>query len=243
MPSPELRPLRVAVAQPAVVLGDAAAAAAAHADAVSRAGARLVVFPELSLTGYVLDAPAVALDDPAWGPLVSACAEHGTTALVGAPVEEEGRRSIAVVAVDGGGVRVVYRKVHLHGEERDSSTAGPGAAVVEVDGWRVGLAVCRDTGIAEHTAATAALDVDLYAAGVVDEPAALPVIRSRAVTNARACGAPVAVASAAGPVGPRHGFPETAGGSAVHAADGSLLAAAGAAPGELVVVELEPRRG
>lgn len=238
-----LRPLRVAVAQPAVVHGDLAATAAAHADAVARAGARLVVFPELSLTGYVLDAPAVALDDAAWAPLVSACAERGTTALVGAPVEESGRRSIAVVAVDGSGVRVAYRKVHLHGEERDRFTPGPGAVVVEVDGWRVGTAVCRDTGIAEHTAATAALGVDLYAAGVVDEPAALPVIRSRAVTNARACGAPVAVASAAGPVGPRHGFPETAGGSAVHDADGTLLKAAGAAPGELVVVELEPRRG
>ncbi|WP_309225375.1 carbon-nitrogen hydrolase family protein [Quadrisphaera sp. INWT6] len=238
-----LRPLRVAVAQPAVVHGDVPATAAAHADAVERAGARLVVFPELSLTGYVLDAPAVALDDPAWQPLVRACAEHGTTTLVGAPVEVGGGRAIAVVAVDGDGVRVVHRKAHLYGQELDLFEAGPGAAVPVVDGWRVGLAVCRDTGIAEHTAATAALDVDLYAAGVVDEPAALPVIRSRAVTNARACRAPVAVASAAGPVGPRHGFPETAGGSAVHAADGSLLATAGGDPGELVVVELEPRRG
>lgn len=238
-----LTPLRVAAAQPAVVHGDLLATASAHADAVRRADARLVVFPELSLTGYVLDAPAVALDDPAWAPLVAACAERGTTSLVGAPVEEDGRRSLAVVAVDGDGVRVVYRKVHLHGEELDHFVGGPGPALVEVDGWRVGLAVCRDTGIAEHTAGTAALGVDLYAAGVVDEPAALPVIRSRAVTNARACGAPVVVASAAGPVGPRHGFPETAGGSAVHDAGGALLAAAGAEPGGLVVVDLDGRRG
>ncbi|MEH3076373.1 MAG: carbon-nitrogen hydrolase family protein [Quadrisphaera sp.] len=239
-----LTPLRVAVAQPAVSHGDLAATVAAHAAAVAHAAARLVVFPELSLTGYVLDAPAVALDDPVWEPLVAACAEHGSTALVGAPAAEEGgRRSIGVVAVDGSGVRVVYRKAHLHGDEVAAFSPGPGAAVVEVDGWRVGLAVCRDTGIAEHTAATAALGVDLYAAGVVDLPEALPVIRSRAVGNALACRAPVAVASAAGAVGPQHGFPETAGGSAVHGADGALLAAAGAVEGELVVVELEPRRG
>ncbi|PWJ50256.1 Predicted amidohydrolase [Quadrisphaera granulorum] len=240
-----LEPLRVAVAQPAVIHGDLLATAAAHADAVRQAAARLVVFPELSLTGYVLDAPTVALDDPAWDELVAACAEHGTTALVGAPVagdDGEGR-AIGVVAVDGSGVRVIYRKAHLYGEELDAFTAGPGATVVEVGGWRVGLAVCRDTGIAEHTAATAALGVDLYAAGVVDLPEALTVIRSRAVTNARACGAPVAVASAAGPVGERFGFPQTAGGSAVHDADGALLAAAGAEPGELVVVDLEPPRG
>lgn len=234
--------LRVAVAQPLVILGDLSATAAAHVQAIELAHARLVVFPELSLTGYVLDAAPVALDDPCWDLIASACSALGTTALVGAPVDEGGRRSIAVVAVDGSGVRVVYRKAHLHGAENGAFHPGPGATVIDIDGWRVGLAVCRDTGIGEHTAATAALGVDLYAAGVIDEPAALAIIRSRAVANAKACGAAVAVASAAGAVGPRHGFPETAGGSAIHAADGSLLQAAGPEVDAVVVVDVERHR-
>ena len=50
-------PLRLAVAQPPCVPLDVAANARAHAAAVRAAGARVVVFPELSLTGYELDAP------------------------------------------------------------------------------------------------------------------------------------------------------------------------------------------
>ena len=46
--------LTVAVAQPATVTGDLAANALRHAEAVVSSGARLVVFPELSLTGYDL---------------------------------------------------------------------------------------------------------------------------------------------------------------------------------------------
>ena len=53
------RALAVAVAQPPCHAGDVAANAAAHADVVWRAAARVVVFPELSITGYELDAGCV----------------------------------------------------------------------------------------------------------------------------------------------------------------------------------------
>ncbi len=56
-------PLTIAAAQPACVPGDLAATARAHADAVRAARARVVVFPELSLTGYELAAGPVAPDD------------------------------------------------------------------------------------------------------------------------------------------------------------------------------------
>ena len=65
-----LAPLQIAVAQPPCVTGALVANAEAHALTVLAARARLVVFPELSLTGYDLEAPTVALDDPALAPLV-----------------------------------------------------------------------------------------------------------------------------------------------------------------------------
>lgn len=43
--------LRVGAAQPVTKTGDLRANAVAHADAVRRCRARLVVFPEMSLTG------------------------------------------------------------------------------------------------------------------------------------------------------------------------------------------------
>ncbi|RQX35997.1 carbon-nitrogen hydrolase family protein, partial [Micromonospora chalcea] len=57
-------PLRIAVAQPLTRSGDVAGNAARHADAVRAAAARVVVFPEMSLTGYELDAAPLDPDDP-----------------------------------------------------------------------------------------------------------------------------------------------------------------------------------
>ncbi len=68
-------PLSVAVAQPPCAPYDVAANARAHAAAVRRAGARVVVFLELSLTGYELDAAPVDPADERLVPLTGACAE------------------------------------------------------------------------------------------------------------------------------------------------------------------------
>src|SRR5256885_8743715 len=105
-------PLTVAVAQPSCASYDVAVNAVTHAATVRSAGTRVVVFPELSLTGYELDAPAITAEDPRLAPIVGACAETGSWALVGAPVHGEGGRlHIAMVAVNGSGAAVAYRKM------------------------------------------------------------------------------------------------------------------------------------
>jgi len=226
-------PLVVAAAQPACAPGNVRANIDAHAQAVQNAKARLVVFPELSLTGYVLSAEPLALDDPVLQPLVNACATTGAIALVGAPARDgDGRVSIAVLAVSGGGTEVVYRKTYLGGQEPEFFTAGDGPATVQVDGWRVGLGVCKDTGTAEHIDETAALDVDVYAAGLIHSPDELAEQDRRGLRIAGACAAPVVFASAAGPVGGP--YEATAGTSTVWGAGGEVLARAGTAPGQVV---------
>src|SRR5436190_11898397 len=121
----------IAVAQPRCVSLDVAANALAHAAAIRVANARLVVFPELSLTGYELDAPTVDSGDPRLAPIVAACAEAGSLALVGAPVAgQAGRRHIALLAVGGSGASVAYLKAWLGGAEADRFAPGDGAAVL-----------------------------------------------------------------------------------------------------------------
>src|SRR6202012_5795918 len=98
LPDPELRtavpgPLIVAVAPPPGVAHDVAANARAHAAAIRRAGARVVVFPELSLTGYELDAAPVDPADPRLTPIIRACADTGATALLGAPITDNSNKS------------------------------------------------------------------------------------------------------------------------------------------------------
>jgi predicted amidohydrolase len=227
------RPLDLAVAQPACVAYDVAANAVTHAAAVRAAGARVVVFPELSLTGYELDAPTLAADDPRLEPLVAACAATASVALVGAPVAGEGARAnIAMLAVDGSGATVAYGKLWPGDEEVGRFAPGDAPAVLTVDGWRLGLAICRDTGIARHAADTAALGMDAYVAGTVMAPDEREVQDERARLNATSHGVWVAVASFAGATG--GGYALTAGCSGIWSPTGDVVVQAGPEVGAIV---------
>ena len=226
-------PLTVAAAQPPCVSHDVTVNAVAHADAIRRAGARVVVFPELSLTGYELMAPTLTAEDPRLAPVKDACAETGSLALLGAPVQGDGGSShIGVLAVEGDRAAVVYRKMWLGGAEVDRFSAGGEPVALDVDGWRLGLAVCKDTGIAQHAADTAALGIDVYVAGVLehDEDAAVQPQRARRVSRAHHVW--VVVASFAGATG--GGFTNAAGQSAIWNPDGDLVERAGTEPGAVV---------
>jgi predicted amidohydrolase len=229
--------LVIAVAQPPCVAHDVEANAITHAATVRSAGARVVVFPELSLTGYELDAAAIAADDPRLAPIVAACAETGALALAGAPVNGHGcRLHIATLAIGGSGSVVAYRKMWLGSAESERFAAGDAPAVYEVDGWRLGLAICKDTGVPQHAADTAALGIDAYVAGsakAADE-AALQDDRARRVALEHRVA--VAVASFAGATG--GGYTDTAGRSGIWASDGASLAQAGREPGAIARAKL-----
>jgi predicted amidohydrolase len=223
-------PLTIAVAQPLCVLDDVEANAAKHAATVRAAGARVVVFPELSLTGYEMDAPAIDADDPRLTPIVEACAETGSLALVGAPVAgEAGRSHIAMLAVDGSGASVAYRKMWLGGAEPGRFSPGERPAVLEVEGWRLGLAICKDTGIPQHAADTAALGIDGYVAGLLESADDVATLDERARRVAADHRVWVAMASFAGSTG--GGYAQAAGCSGFWSADGTVMTRAGSEPG------------
>jgi predicted amidohydrolase len=207
-----------------------AANAISHAEVVRAVGARVVVFPELSITGYELDAPVVDVADPRLAPLVAACAETGATALVGAPIVADGREHIATLAVDGAGATVAYRKVWVDSTEDRFAPGEP--AVIDVDGWRLGLAICKDTGIAQHAANTAALGIDAYVAGTLmhDHEGGIQAERARRI--ATTYGVRAVFASFAGPTG--GGFARPAGRSGIWTADGLVSAQAGSETGGTV---------
>jgi predicted amidohydrolase len=103
--------------------------------------------------------------------------------------------------------------------------------VLEVDGWRLGLAICKDTGIPRHASDTAALDIDAYLAGTLEsaEEAALQHERARRVAGDHDVW--VAVASFAGSTG--EGFAQAARRSAIWGSDGVVIAQAGPEPGDI----------
>ncbi|MFG3342848.1 carbon-nitrogen hydrolase family protein [Glycomyces sp. NPDC048151] len=236
------RPLTVAAAQPLLRAGDLASNAAAHAEAIREAGARLVVFPELSLSSYAMAAPAVALADPALDGIIAACAETGSVALAGAPVAEDGGEYIATLRIDGEGVAVAYRKVHPDEEESRRFRAARDHVVLELDGWRLGLAICRDTMMFEHAPATAEFakrsglgGIDAYIAGSLYTPRGLPRRDRRMPQIARGYGIWVVQACFAGP---GSDYPEAVGNSAIWSPDGEVAARADERPGRIVKAEM-----
>jgi predicted amidohydrolase/GNAT superfamily N-acetyltransferase len=235
--------LLVAVAQPPSVPYDVAANAERHAETVLSAGARVVVFPELSLTGYELDAPAITATDPRLTPIIEACSATGSVALVGAPVEKEaGRPYIAMLAIDSFGAAVAYQKMWLSETESRRFMPGPNPSVLDIDGWRLGLAICKDTGVPEHASATAALSIDAYVASVLHSAKEASLYEEHARRVATEHHVWVVVASFAGSAG--GGYVRAAGRSAIWGRDGVVVAHAGPEAGAMARTKLKgTRRG
>jgi predicted amidohydrolase len=201
------------------------------------AGARLIVFPELSLTGYDLalgDDPRMWFtpgDDRLAGVRRAAA---GATVVVGALVRSGSRRHIASLVLNHAAPDLVAPKTYLHGAESDLVEPGEGPAVVAVDGWNVGLAICYDTAFPEHAAAAHAAGAQVYAASALFTAGEESKLSGRMVSRAVDHGLWTLMANLGG-----HQLGErSAGGSGAWAPDGSVAARAAGCDEEIVTAQL-----
>lgn len=164
--------LTVALAQTASAPGDVIGnvkTAVELAHVAADRGARLVLFPELSLVHYDLSQLSdpsvwVTLDDPRLDPL----RELPIVTVVGAPHRgDDGEKLLASLVFHPGGTVFAHGKRHLHGPERDHFVSGAAQAPWELDGWRVALAICYDAGVPAHAQSAADSGAELYAASVL----------------------------------------------------------------------------
>jgi predicted amidohydrolase len=147
--------LRIALAQIAPRLGFLDENLARHHALIAEArdrGADLVVFPELGLTGYLLQdlasEVAMRLDDPRLAALAADTA--GLSAVVSFVEESADHRLfISAALVEDGAIRHVHRKLFLptYGLFDERRFFAPGDALRAVPsrmGVGVGLAICED---------------------------------------------------------------------------------------------------
>jgi predicted amidohydrolase len=150
-----VRSFRVSLAQMAPRLGALDENLAAHHDLLARAradGADLVVFPELGLTGYLLQdlagEVAMRLDDPRLAEL--AAATDGLSAVVSFVEESDDHRLfIAAALLEDGAVTHVHRKLFLptyglFDERRFFAQGDLLRAVPSRLGVSIGIGVCED---------------------------------------------------------------------------------------------------
>jgi N-carbamoylputrescine amidase len=187
MPTPGI----AAVAAPFGRDLDAAFARIARTLAAARArGARLVVFPECALGGYLREPmpgehapdlpPALDPDGPEVARLVRlagdtvVCIGYTERAAAGSPYS-------SAVCVSGDGVHGRHRKVHLPPAERFAYQAGDGFAACDTPAGRVGMLLCYDKLFPEAARALA-----LDGAEVLACMAAWPMDRRRPAATPQA---------------------------------------------------------
>jgi NAD+ synthase (glutamine-hydrolysing) len=145
--------MRIALAQVNPTVGDLTGNTKLVVDWIGRsrdAGADLVCFPELVITGYppedLVLKPSFIRDNRAQLHEIAKAAQ-GIAAVVGF-VDEEGDIFNAAAFLHEGEVKAIYHKVFLPNygvfDEKRYFQPGHDCPIVELDGLRIGLSVCED---------------------------------------------------------------------------------------------------
>lgn len=209
----------------------------------SASGVALVICPEMYLTGYNIGADAVGrLAEPVDGASARAVAEiareHGIAVAYGYPERSAAGdifNSVQLVSALGAPL-ANYRKTHLFGDLDAAMFCASDAdsAIVDVDGWRVGMLICYDVEFPENARKLALRGVDLIVAPTANmvpfEIVATAVVPTRAYENQ----VYVAYANYCG----SEGELEYCGLSCVAAPDGTDAARAGHSE-ELIICEID----
>jgi predicted amidohydrolase len=232
-------PLSIAAAQTIPIRGNVDANIEQHVQLVHGAAeeqAQIIVFPELSLTGYELDLAremAFSQSDSRLAPLIEAASSDSMIVVVGAPVRVGSRLHIGAFIVSPDGTVGLYTKQHLGAFSSSASCDGivppaestvfdPGTQnpLVRFGGHVVAIAVCADTGRPSHPQKAAERGARIYLASMFIIPSEF----EREITNLRTYAVRHSMAVALANYGGPSGGLASGGGSAIWSDRGELLA-------------------
>lgn len=221
----------IALAQSASLRGDTEANLQKHMEFTALAAekrAQLIVFPELSLTGYEPDLAAELAfteDDARLKPLKDLAELHRIIIVAGAPFCTESALHIAAFILYPCGEGSVYTKHYLHEGEEKFFVAGRLNPAILLGEEKIAMAVCADIANPVHAKDAARAGSTIYLASAFITPGGYEA-EARILKNyARKHSMTVMKANYSGQSG---GFP-SAGRSAIWSANGELT---GELPGE-----------
>lgn len=165
--------LKISVAQIISISGDMMGNAKLMYRSMQEAkskGSTLVIFPEVQLSNYDMEMlekdvekMVIGVDSDVVKYLMDKCKEQEIAAIIGAAVKyDDGVSNSAIVIGKNGELITVYDKVAIWcGEAHHFTRAGDKLEVVDIDGFKVGLAICYDNGFAEHHRCLAKMGADV----------------------------------------------------------------------------------
>ncbi len=163
----------VAAAQSGSRPGDVEWNISHHLDFINQAAEQrvdLIVFPELSVTGYELERAgelAMQVDDAKLDVLAEAATQHKMAIVTGLPLLYEDEIRLSALTFLPEGTRLAYCKRNLVPQEQAFFTAGQSVPLFGYRHHQVALAVCADISVEEFASDAASRGANLYATSVL----------------------------------------------------------------------------
>jgi predicted amidohydrolase len=148
--------MKVCVAQTKPVKGDIQTNLDHHKRFIELAvskGAELIIFPELSLTGYeptLAKELAIEINDRRFDELQTICDKKEIVIGAGVPVKNGEAVSIGMLIFQPNKKREVYFKKYLHADELPFFVSGESFKDLSIGENRIGLAICYELSVSQH---------------------------------------------------------------------------------------------
>ncbi len=131
--------------------------------------ADLIIFPELSLTGYeptLAESLAVQVDDARLTPFQAFADKNEVAIGVGAPTKATDGVNISMLIFQAYKERSLYTKSLLHEDELPYFTSGKSQPSLQIKGEKVALGICYETLQRAHFEEAVNKQADIYIASV-----------------------------------------------------------------------------
>lgn len=132
---------------------------------------KLVVFPELSLSGYELGlARELATDcnDPRFDVFQELSNQHDITICVGIPTKEASRIFLSMIIFQTHAERMTYSKRFLHSSEKSTFVSGKNPLTFKIDDEIIAPAICYELSIQQHHEYAKNNHATIYVASVLN---------------------------------------------------------------------------
>lgn len=164
--------MKMGVAQVRAIRGDIKANLNVHLRWMEKAatsGTELLIFPELSLTGYeptLASALAIDLHDARLDPIQAFCDQHGMSVGAGAPIRTGPGIGIGMIMFHPHQPRWVYTKKYLHADEEPFFVPGHNERETFYEYPRMAPAICYELSVPAHRQRAVQLGADVYLVSV-----------------------------------------------------------------------------
>lgn len=168
-----MKNFKIAVAQISSIKGKIDVNINTHLNAIHKAsikGVSIIIFPELSLTGYEPECAkplAFTPNDLRLTPLIKVAKDYKMYVVVGAPLKTVNLPQIGAIVISPEGKILTYSKMNLHSSEEKFFSEGTSHLILEVEGKKIAMAICADTSNPEYVKSYVDKGIDIYVAGVL----------------------------------------------------------------------------